>query len=168
MCPRVDKQPLLPRFQSKGAKDLGLFAPHHVRDAAGSEMVEARYYVDLADALRVDRLEARREIAHARRAMHVGYFDPTLAAADHAGHDDRERAVLRNPWTDPRSQHLGEPPRLDRQNTVRALHIREYASGLVDEIGSEIARAPIDGDQARLSLHGRLPLRCASSAGHSL
>ena len=86
-------------------------------------------------------------LASVAGATHVGRLPPTLAASDHAAHQDGKIGPHLPPWRDGLTQHLGVPT-VGRQNAMGL-----FASVEDDPVGigqrrPKRRRPPVDGDQA--------------------
>ena len=126
------------------AEDLRLLAAHHF---AHARRVEARHARDdeRRRPLQFDRLEARRDLRRAGGALAVRHLDPALAAADHAAEDD-DLAAAGEPTADLAAKHLRKLPCSHQGDAARGFAPRENRAGLVEAVGAEAGRSPVDGD----------------------
>ena len=125
------------------AEDLRLLAAHHF---AHARRVEARHARDdeRRRPLQFDRPEARRDLRRAGGALAVRHLDPALAAADHTAEDDDLAAA--EPTADLAEKHLRKLPCSHQGDAARGFAPRENRAGLVEAVGAEAGRSPVDGD----------------------
>ena len=146
------ESPVFAVCQRQRADDLRFLAAHHIAHRS-CRIVHARHDAETPIAER-HRREAGRELGQSRGAAHVGRLDPSLPAADHAGHDDGN-IVRRAPAADLRLQHASEIAVIHRQDAVRTGGPVDHCPRAVDQERAEGAGPPVDADECGHTRHVR-------------
>ena len=129
-------------------KNLSLLASHHVGRLRTIDRAHARREGDVAELLRPDRRHRRADFLQAGGAVRIGGFDPSLARANHAGHQNRRR-VASKPFPDQALKHVLMVAWRNRENAAIQFHALQHGPVARHQIGAQRTGAPIDANRNR-------------------
>jgi hypothetical protein len=124
------------------AQDLGFLAANHIRNAGVVATSQSRRNPDFA-ALPRDLAHSCGDFIQAGGACRIRHLEPSLAAADHAAHDDR-RLARSDPVAGLLLQRGGEFSTLDGKNARRRRTHIDDPAGRVETVCAEGSGAPVD------------------------